>query len=306
MTRIQEAVDRRRSASPPARPGRAEPSLPGSGLYIVRVARSLLLVTAACALVWTLVVWLWQDPITALYTRHEQERLAAEYERTAATWPRTLGPQERLKAHELRPVARRYRRALERGKPVGRLVVPRLGLDIVVANGADPATLRKGPGRDLRSFVPGEGKLVYLAGHRTTYLAPFARIDALRRGDRITVRVPYATFVYAVTHSVIVAGSDLTVLRSSGREVLALQPCHPRFFASKRYLVFARLSSVTRAARTGRDEVGWAVKGGDGMERRAEQTRANRVAGPSLRPLIGGLGETIGETAGPSAPPFRL
>ena len=72
--------------------------------------------------------------------------------------------------------------------------MPRLGLNMVFVNGTDTATLKKGPGRDPRTYMPGEGELIYIAGHRTTYLAPFARIDTLRPGDRVTLRVPYGTF----------------------------------------------------------------------------------------------------------------
>jgi sortase A len=111
---------------------------------------------------------------------------------------------------------------------------------MVVVNGTDAGTLKKGPGRDPRTFMPGQGQLVYIAGHRTTYSAPFGDIDDLRRGDRVTVRVPYATFVYDVTGHVVVPADDLGRLRSQGREVLALQACHPRFFASHRYIVYAR------------------------------------------------------------------
>jgi sortase A len=111
---------------------------------------------------------------------------------------------------------------------------------MVMVNGTDRGTLKKGPGRDPRTFMPGQGELVYVAGHRTTYSAPFSNIDDLRRGDRVTVRVPYATFVYRVTGHVVVPANDLDRLRSHGNEVLALQACHPRFFASHRYIVYAR------------------------------------------------------------------
>ena len=83
-----------------------------------------------------------------------------------------------------------------------------------------------------------------IAGHRTTYLAPFRHIDDLRRGDRITVEMPYATFVYRVSGYRIVAADDLSVLRSHGHEVLELQACHPRFFATERYIAWARLVRV--------------------------------------------------------------
>jgi len=90
-----------------------------------------------------------------------------------------------------------------------------------------------------------------VAGHRTTYSAPFSHIDRLRRGDRVSVRVPYATFVYRVTGHVVVPADDLDRLRSRGREVLALQACHPRFFASHRYIVYARpVELIPRGGRT--------------------------------------------------------
>jgi sortase A len=107
----------------------------------------------------------------------------------------------------------------------------------------------KGPGRytgDAPSggHVPGEGELVYVAGHRTTYLAPFAKIDRLRPGDAVTFELPYATFHYVITGHLIVNADDLSVLRSHHREVLALQACHPRFFATHRYIAYAKLVRV--------------------------------------------------------------
>ena len=81
---------------------------------------------------------------------------------------------------------------------------------------------------------------MYIAGHRTTYLAPFSHIDELRRGDRITLEMPYATFVYRVTGHRVVTADDLAVLRSHGHELLELQACHPRFFATHRYIAYAR------------------------------------------------------------------
>ena len=84
----------------------------------------------------------------------------------------------------IRRAAARYREQLERGDAVGRITVPRLGLNAIVVEGTDSATLTKGPGRYTRSYVPGEGELIYIAGHRTTYGAPLAHIDRMRKGDR--------------------------------------------------------------------------------------------------------------------------
>jgi sortase A len=88
--------------------------------------------------------------------------------------------------------------------------------------------------------------LIYVAGHRTTYLAPFAQIDAIRRNDSIVFEVPYGTFTYRVVRHYVVPADDLAVLRDRGSEVLRLQACHPRFFATHRYLVDARLVHVRR------------------------------------------------------------
>ena len=190
------------------------------------------MVCGAATLAWSLLVWQWRDPFTSLYTWLQQRELAGQYEALAASYP--------LSEADLADAAKRYRLQTGRGDPLGRLRIERLGLNIVLVNGTDEKTLKKGPGRHLTSFMPGEGKLVYVAGHRTTYLAPFGDIDKLRKGDRISIEVPYGTFTYAVTGHRIVEAHDVSVLRSPGRETLRLQACHPRFFASHRYIVFAR------------------------------------------------------------------
>jgi sortase A len=61
----------------------------------------------------------------------------------------------------------------------------------------------------------------------------------LRPRDRITFELPYGAFTYEVRRHMIVKSDDLRPLRSHGREVLALQACHPRFFATHRYIVYA-------------------------------------------------------------------
>jgi sortase A len=143
--------------------------------------------------------------------------------------------------------ARRYRQQSHEGDALGRIVVPRLGLNMIFVDGTDTSSLEHGPGRDLETYMPGENRLVYIAGHRTTFLAPFAHIDALRAGDRVTLELPYATFVYSVTRHVIVTADDRAVLRSPDYELLALQACHPRFFATHRYIVYARPIEVRPA-----------------------------------------------------------
>jgi len=208
---------------------------------ILRILGTLMVVGGVLTLLWVVVVWQWQDPFTALYTRWQQHRLASSYdERFTKFHP--LRPAGDTLAAERRTIAReaaRYRRDSKRGEAIGRIKVPRLGVNMIFVNGTDHESLKKGPGRDLRTFMPGQGQLVYIAGHRTTYLAPFSHIDSLRAGDRVTLEVPYATFVYRIVRHRIVPSDDLSVLKSHRHEVVILQACHPRFFATHRYLAYA-------------------------------------------------------------------
>jgi sortase A len=206
---------------------------------------TLLIVVGLGVLVWVLVVWQWNDPFTSLYTRWEQRGLDRELTalvKDEAARPPVVRPSADPKeaAAAVRAEARRFRTSAGEGAAIGRIVVPRLGLDMVFVNGTDSATLRKGPGRHRTTFMPGEGRLVYIAGHRTTYLAPFAHIDRLEPGDQITLEMPYATVTYAVTRHRVVDDQDLSVLASRGREEVALQACHPRFLATQRYIVWGR------------------------------------------------------------------
>jgi sortase A len=213
----------------------------------VRTLGTLMIAAGVLTLVWALVVWRWQDPFTALYTHWQQGKLAHSYDRILADYR----PQAKLGANDLaaerrtiRTEATAYRHTARVGQPLGRIVIGRIGLKMIVVNGTDHESLKKGPGRDTRSFMPGQDRLVYIAGHRTTYLAPFANINDVRVGDVIRLEMPYGTFVYRATGHRIVVATDLSVLQSPKHEQLELQACHPRFFATHRYIVYAKLVRV--------------------------------------------------------------
>ena len=213
---------------------------------LTRLAGWALLGAGALALAWVLLVWQWQDPFTALYTHWQQHRLAQSFDRERAGYravtPRPSGVESEQQAVALD--AERLRRTAKPGQAIGRITIGRIGLHIVLVEGTDHESLKKGPGRDARSWMPGQSRLIYIAGHRTTYLAPFSHIDAIRPGDAITLEMPYATFTYrAYTHRIVPA-NDMSVLISPPHELLELQACHPRFFATHRYIVYARLVSV--------------------------------------------------------------
>jgi sortase A len=211
----------------------------------LRILGTVLAGAGVLMLIWALVVWQWQDPFTALYTKWKQRELTSQYEKRAESFESPIvGTSLAAQRAGIARAARLYRLRSKRGEAIGRLRVPRLGLSIIFVNGTDTETLKKGPGRDPRTFMPGENRLVYIAGHRTTYLAPFSHIDSLRSGDRVTLEVPYARFIYSVTRHRIVVSTNLSVLRSPRHELLELQACHPRFFASHRYIAYARLIRV--------------------------------------------------------------
>lgn len=215
---------------------------------LLRVLSTSLIVAGVLVLAWTFVVWRWNDPFTSLYTRWQQHKLTDQYATLSARYHGHRVPQRASRTDASRIIAadaRRYRADAKQGAAIGRIVVPRLDLNMVLVNGTDHDTLKKGPGRDPRTYMPGEGELVYIAGHRTTYLAPFARIDAIRVGDPITLHMPYGTFLYRVTGHQIVDSDALWVLQTHHRDVVALQACHPRFFATHRYIVWAKLVRVT-------------------------------------------------------------
>ena len=218
----------------------------------VRLLGTLLAVVGALFIVWALVVWQWQDPFTALYTTWKQHQLAGQYAKRAAAFRATVSADGTLSTErrDIAAEAARYRLETHAGEAIGRIVVPRIGVNMVVVDGTDHDSLTKGPGRDLETFMPGENQLIYIAGHRTTYLAPFAHIDLMRKRDEITLKVPYGTFVYRVTGQRIVRADDLSVLRPRTHELLILQACHPRFFATHRFLVYAQLVHVEPRAGT--------------------------------------------------------
>jgi sortase A len=210
---------------------------------LTRIAGTLLIVAGVGMLAWALTVWKWEDPFTAALNYWDQRELAESFDRqleegrpaSTAIDVRSTLPGSAIK----------WRRGSERGDAIARLRVPRLGLTTIVVNGTDHDSLKRGPGRYLDSAMPGEGELVYVAGHRTTYGAPFSRIDRLQKGDRVFLDLPYATFEYTITGHRIVRATDTSVLESKGREQLLLQACHPRFFASHRYIAYARPVAVT-------------------------------------------------------------
>src|SRR5919205_94844 len=109
----------------------------------LRITGTLLAVAGAVTLVWALVVWQWQDPFTALYTTWKQHQLTTQYDKRAAAFHAGVPAGTSLSAERQRiaAAARRYRAATHRGEAIGRIVVPRMGVNMILVDGTDHETL---------------------------------------------------------------------------------------------------------------------------------------------------------------------
>lgn len=221
----------------------------GGGLRrAVRAFATVLIAAGVLMLVDAGVTLAWQEPVSALLARLEQDRLSDEL-REIEQAPPTSGERRALAAlpsqrRRIAFLARVARREAQEGAPVGRIAIPEIGADFVVVQGTDAATLRKGPGHYPGSAFPGLRGTVAVAGHRTTYGAPFRKVDTLRRGDAIVLTMPYGRFTYAVQETRIVQPSALWVTRDVAYDRLVLTACHPLYSAAERIVVFAALRTV--------------------------------------------------------------
>jgi sortase A len=207
----------------------------------------------------------WRDPATDLYARWKQHELSEDLDEAfaeqepivalpAAGEAEAAPTEEELLAAEKLAVAHaanELHAKLKLGKALGRLTVPRMGLRTVFVHGTRwGADLSQGPGHFTQTSLPGVGRTMAIAGHRTTFGAPFRDIDELRKGDPIKVELPYATFHYRVFAHEIVDNEDWSVIRDRGFDTLVLSACHPLYSAKQRWIVYARLVQVDPAGGT--------------------------------------------------------
>ena len=230
-----------------AGPGAAAPA--GRGRWVRRLADILLI---AGGLVLAYPFW------SAGYAQVQQSRLDAAYRDNSAAFstvaaanagsrPRNVPP-----AEIVRRLAVLYGSRLKAGDPIGRLRIPLIDLDRLVQQGVrgsasldpDSALLRNGPVHYGLTPLPGAGEPFAVAGHRTTYGAPFYKLDRLKRGDRIFLDTPYARFRYEVAKTTVVLPNDVGVLSDRGY-ALVLTTCTPPYSASHRLVVWAVLARAT-------------------------------------------------------------
>ncbi|MEX2108297.1 MAG: class E sortase [Solirubrobacterales bacterium] len=188
----------------------------------------------------------YQEPLSSIYASIKQGQAADQLSEVEEEYPtaadRRAIARVKGRKRQIAELARRFARHADTGEAIGRILAPDMdGLSAVVVQGTDTASLEKGPGHYPETPFPGQGGTVGIAGHRTTYLAPFNSIDSMEQGDRIVLEMPYATLVYRVQKTKIVDPSDVDVVRGVGYERLVLSACHPLYSAAQRYIVFAKL-----------------------------------------------------------------
>jgi len=252
-----------------------------------RAARALaatLILAGALALIDAGITLVWQEPISALYAQLRQDHLSGALSKVERAAPSPLERRTLASLADERAriafLARELQRHAGDGSAVGRIEIPKIGASYVVVNGTDTEALKGGPGVYADTNFPGIAGTTAIAGHRTTYLAPFRHIDALSPGNTIQLDMPYAHFVYTVVGQRVVAPTDVqAAVAEVGYSRLVLSACTPLFSAAKRLLVYARL---TRAVPEGAAR---RVPGG-GVPRPIEAVTRTRPAARRRLPAV--------------------
>jgi sortase A len=185
----------------------------------LRFVASVMMVSGALLITDAAITLLWQEPVSAFVAEREQAQ---------------------LKDALFDPPARVIRRQPLEGDAIARIEIPAIGVSDYVVEGTDTGDLRKGPGHYPETPLPGDPGTSAIAGHRTTYGAPFRNIDDLDREQVIRIDMPDGRFVYRVEETKIVDDQDLSVLEPVGHRRLMLSACHPLYSAAERVIVFAR------------------------------------------------------------------
>ncbi len=207
---------------------------------VLVISGSLLLADAAATL-------LWQEPLSAVIALIKQSDLNRRF------LSYQHAPLSRVDLEALAGIkqarqrvaflARQEARQVKNGQAIGTIAFPKLSSEYVVVQGTSEASLEKGPGHYPQTAFPGVQRTVAIAGHRTTYLAPFRRLNDLKPGNTIQLTMRYARFTYSVQRTQIVTPTSWWIIKDKGYERLVLSACNPIYSAAQRIVVFARLRS---------------------------------------------------------------
>jgi sortase A len=267
------------------RPNRRSRALPSAVVRTVIGAVGRFLVTVGLLILLFVAYQLWG---TGIYEARAQSDLKSKFHReiSNATTPTTAAATTTTGAAPpttvpVAPAGPGAPTVPPDGDPVGEIMIPKIGVDKIVVEGTTVPDLRMGPGHYAGSPLPGQLGNVAIAGHRTTYGAPFGDLDQLARGDSIQIRTTYGTWFYVVDavprkgggfwpdHPFAVSPDAVEVLEPSvdpttGQQLatLTLTTCNPKYQASQRLIVKARLTQPPLPAPVVRPKLVAGLSGG--------------------------------------------
>ncbi len=223
-----------------AQQARRSPEVASGPVHAVIGAVGRVLITAGLLILLFVAYQLWG---TGIYEARAQSDLESRFDRELArqgsqstTTTTTSGTPSTTTPLSLPPVA-------ADGDPVGVIKIDKIGVDKVVVEGTTVPDLRTGPGHYAGSPLPGQRGNAAIAGHRTTYGAPFGDLDQLARGDTISIQTLTGTWKYQLTRDPFVVSPTQTEVLDPvpGEATLTLTTCNPKYSASERLIAQARL-----------------------------------------------------------------
>jgi sortase A len=188
---------------------------------VLRFIASVMMVSGLLLISDAVLTLAWQEPVSAYFSERSQVKLEKAL---------------------IDPPARVVEKKPLRGDAIGKILIPSIGVSEYVVEGTDADELRKGPGHYPKTPLPGQHGTSAIAGHRTTYGAPFRHLNEVKKRDRIILEMPYGTFVYRVERTQVVDDSALWVTKKVDHDRLVLTACHPLYSAAQRIVAFARLT----------------------------------------------------------------
>src|SRR5437763_4236248 len=170
-----------------------------------------------------------------LFTSRQQDSLRSQFKQKAHIDQPAVTTSTTLDPTKLPPPA-------PTAGAVASIRIPKIGVDKYVVQGVGETDLRKGPGHYPQTPMPGEQGNAAIAGHRTTYGAPFNRLDELAPGDDVLVTTLKGSFTYKVATTHVVKPDQVEVLDPTPAPTLTLTTCNPKYSASQRLVVVANLA----------------------------------------------------------------
>ena len=212
---------------------------------------SVAMITAGCVVLADAALTLaWKEPVSAIYGSLRQDEARSQLDRLEEQFLSGLDdPGQGLGriARKARPAAGRCLRpdSSRTARRSAGSTSQSAGIDYVVVQGTDTADLKKGPGHYPETALPGQGKTIGIAGHRTTYGHRSTTSTRSTWATRIMLEMPYGTFTYKVEKTKIVEPTDVQIVDDVDHERLVLTACHPLYSAAERYAVFGKLERIS-------------------------------------------------------------